>query len=76
MDKYYHFYLAGYAFISNEDTNFYICLLETLHNLYAKLFRNEPNVYYTLYDNSDAIFKAFKTVFVDLPNELFCAYDK
>ena len=63
MDKHHHFHPAGYMFASNEDTDSYICLLQSLCNLYEKMFENEPNVNYTLNDNSDAIFKAFKTVF-------------
>ena len=63
MDIHHHFHPVGYMFPSNEDVHSYVCLLESLRNLYVKLFGNEPNVHYALNDNSDAIFKAFKTVF-------------
>ena len=63
IDKHHHFHPASYMFASNEDTDSCIYFLETLRNLYTKLFGNQPNTRYTINDNSNAIFKAFKTVF-------------
>ena len=63
MDIHHHFHPVGYMLASNEDCNSYVCSLESTRNSRVKIFGNGPNVHHTLNDDSDAMFKAFPTVF-------------
>ena len=65
MDKHHHFHPIGYMFGSNEDADSYTYFLEALRNMHVEIFGYDPEPKYSLNDNADAIFKAFKSIFPD-----------